>query len=40
MSTEEEEAKEATKAESIQGYIQELGPIRSNNYIWWRERGR
>ena len=32
-SLEEEDAKEATKAESTQGYIQELGLIRSNNYI-------
>ena len=31
---EEEDTKEATKA----SYIQELSPIRSNNYIWWRER--
>ena len=39
----EEDAQEATKAESIRGYIQELSPIRSNNYIWWereRENGK
>ena len=37
MSKEEEDAKEATKAEGIRSDVQELGPIRSNNYIWWRE---
>ena len=35
---EEEDPKEATEAESICSDIQELGPIRSNKYIWWRER--
>ena len=35
LSTLEEEA---AKAESICSDIQKLGPIRSNNYIWWRER--
>ena len=35
---EEEDAKRAVKAESICSDIQKLGPIRSNNYIWWRER--
>ena len=34
---EEEDAKEATEAESICSDVQKLGPIRSNNYIWWRE---
>ena len=36
--TEEEDAKEAAKAECICSDIQKIGPIRSNNYIWWRER--
>ena len=35
---EEEDAKEAAEAESICSYVQKLGPIRSNNYIWWTER--
>ena len=35
---EEEDPKEAAEAESICSDIQKLGPIRSNNYIWWRER--
>ena len=34
---EEEDPKEATKAESICSDIQKLGPIGSNNYIWWQE---
>ena len=33
--SEEEDPKEATEAESVCSDIQELGPIRSNNYIWW-----
>ena len=37
-SSEEEDAKETTKAESIRGYIQKLSPIRSDNDIWWREK--
>ena len=37
-STSEEDPKEAAKAESICSDIQKLGPIGSNNYIWWRER--
>ena len=36
--SEEEDPKEAAKAESICSDVQKLGPIRSNNYIWWRER--
>ena len=35
---EEEDAQEAAEAESICSDVQKLGPIRSNNYIWWRER--
>ena len=35
---EEEDPKEATEAESICSDVQKLGPIRSNNYISWRER--
>ena len=35
---EEEDPKEAAEAESVCSDIQELGPIRSNNYIWWQER--
>ena len=35
---EEEDTQEAAKAESVCSDIQKLGPIRSNNYIWWRER--
>ena len=35
---EEEDPKEATKAESVCSDVQKLGPIRSNNYIWGRER--
>ena len=35
---EAEDPKEAAKAESVCSDIQKLGPIRSNNYIWWRER--
>ena len=35
---EEEDPKEAAEAESICSDVQKLGPIRSNNYIWWRER--
>ena len=30
--------KKPPKAESICSDVQKLGPIRSNNYIWWRER--
>ena len=33
---EEEDPKEAAEAESIRSDVQKLGPIRSNNYIWWR----
>ena len=33
--SEEEDPKEAAEAESICSDIQKLGPIRSNNYIWW-----
>ena len=36
--SEEEDTKEAAEAESVCSDDQELGPIRSNNYIWWRER--
>ena len=35
---EEEDAQEAAEAENICSDVQKLGPIRSNNYIWWRER--
>ena len=34
--SEEEDPKEA--AESVCSDVQKLGPIRSNNYIWWREK--
>ena len=33
-----EDAQEAAEAESICSDVQKLGLIRSNNYIWWRER--
>ena len=33
--SEEEDPKEATEAESVRSDVQELGPIRSNNFIWW-----
>ena len=36
--SEEEDPKEAAKAESICSDDEKLGPIRSNNYIWWQER--
>ena len=35
---EEEDAQEAAEAESVCSDVQKLGPITSNNYIWWRER--
>ena len=35
---EEEDPKQATKAECVCSDDEKLGPIRSNNYIWWRER--
>ena len=37
-STPEEDVQEAAEAENICSDVQKLGPIRSNNYIWWRER--
>ena len=36
--SEEEDPKEAAEAESVCSDDEKLGPIRSNNYIWWRER--
>ena len=33
---EEEDPKEAAEAESVCSNDEKLGPIRSNNYIWWR----
>ena len=36
--TEEEDPKEAAEAECVCSYDEKLGPIRSNNHIWWRER--
>ena len=36
--TEEQDIKEAAEAECICSEVQKLSPIRSNNYIWWRER--
>ena len=36
--SEEEDTKEAAEAESVCSDDEKLGPIRSNNYIWWRER--
>ena len=38
--SEEEDPKEAAEAESVCSDVQKLSPIRSNNYIWWRERKR
>ena len=38
QTTPEEDTKEATEAECIHSDDEKLGPIRSNNYIWWRER--
>ena len=35
---EEEDPKEATEAECVCSDDEKLGPIRSNNYIWWQER--
>ena len=34
----EEDTKEAAEAECVCSDDEKLGPIRSNNYIWWRER--
>ena len=34
----EENTKEAAEAECVCSDDEKLGPIRSNNYIWWRER--
>ena len=34
----EETKTTSAQAESVRGDDQELGPIRSSNYIWWRER--
>ena len=36
--SEEEDTKEAAEAESVCSDDEKLGPIRSNNYIWWQER--
>ena len=38
VTPEEEDPKEATEAKGICSDVQKLSPIRSNNYIWWRER--
>ena len=35
--SEEEDPKEAAEAECVCSDDEKLGPIRSNNYIWWRE---
>ena len=38
INTRRRRPQEAAKAESVCSDVQKLSPIRSNNYIWWRER--